>query len=226
MQHQRTPVKKRYRKRISGQTKETGLYSQYLKPAIDFLIAGITLLMISPLFILITVLLTISNRGSAFFIQKRAGKNGDIFPIIKFKTMNDRRCENGILLSDYERLTFIGKAVRKTSLDEISQLINVLKGEMSLVGPRPLLPEYLHLYNDEQQKRHLVKPGITGWAQVNGRNALSWDEKFKFDVEYVKNFSLRMDTKILFVTIQKVFYQHGVNANNYITMESFKGNTI
>ena len=137
--------------------------------------------------------------------------------------MNDKKCENGILLSDYERLTLVGKAVRKTSLDEIPQLINVLRGEMSLVGPRPLLPEYLDLYNEEQRKRHIVKPGITGWAQVNGRNALSWEEKFKFDVEYVQSCSPRLDAKILFITIQKVVHRHGVNANNYMTMEAFKG---
>jgi lipopolysaccharide/colanic/teichoic acid biosynthesis glycosyltransferase len=200
------------------------MYSKYLKPSLDFSLAGISLLLISPLFLLITLLLTISNKGNAFFIQKRPGKNGKIFHIIKFKTMNDKKCENGILLSDYHRLTLVGKAVRKTSLDEIPQLINVLKGEMSLVGPRPLLPEYLEFYNEEQKKRHTVKPGITGWAQVNGRNALSWEEKFKFDVEYVETVSPRLDAKIMLITIQKVVHRHGVNANNYMTMEAFKGN--
>ena len=132
--------------------------------------------------------------------------------------------ENGNLLCDYHRLTLMGKVVRKTSLDEIPQLINVLRGEMSLIGPRPLLPEYLDLYNDEQRKRHFVKPGITGWAQVNGRNALSWEEKFQYDVEYVDKVSARMDAKIVLVTLEKVLRRHGVNANNYMTMDAFKGN--
>ncbi|MEC5156965.1 sugar transferase [Chryseobacterium sp. MP_3.2] len=200
------------------------MYSKYLKPILDFSFAGLCLVVISPLFLLITILLVFNNRGDAFFIQSRPGKNGKIFPIIKFKTMNDCKCADGKLLSDYERLTFIGKAVRKTSLDEIPQLINVLKGDMSLIGPRPLLPEYLELYSPEQNKRHAVKPGITGWAQVNGRNALSWEEKFRFDVEYVETVSARLDAKILLVTIEKVLHRNGVNANNYMTMDAFKGN--
>lgn len=195
-----------------------------LKPALDFSLALSALILVSPLFLLITLLLTVSNRGNAFFIQRRPGKNGEIFRIIKFKTMNDNRCVNGKLLSDYERLTFIGKAVRKTSLDEIPQLINVLKGEMSLIGPRPLLPEYLELYSPEQLRRHSVKPGITGWAQVNGRNALSWEEKFRYDVEYVEKISPRLDAKIVLITINKVVRRQGVNANNYMTMTAFKGN--
>lgn len=138
--------------------------------------------------------------------------------------MRDARTANGKLLSDYERLTFFGKALRKTSLDELPQLINVLKGDMSLIGPRPLLPEYLALYNEEQSRRHLVKPGITGWAQVNGRNALSWDQKFEYDVDYVHRVSPRLDAKIALITIEKVVKRHGVNANNYMTMEVFKGN--
>ena len=138
--------------------------------------------------------------------------------------MNDKKCEKGRLLSDYERLTFFGKIVRKTSLDELPQLINVLKGDMSLVGPRPLLPEYLPLYNEEQKKRHDVKPGITGWAQVNGRNALAWEEKFRYDVEYAENVSPLLDAKIVIITVEKVLKRHGVNANNYVTMEAFKGN--
>ena len=200
------------------------MYQKVLKPFMDFSLAGFALLIISPVFVLITVVLVFNNKGTPFFVQKRPGKNGQIFRIIKFKTMNDKKCENGILLSDYKRLTFIGKAIRKTSLDELPQLINVLKGEMSLVGPRPLLPEYLDLYSQEQKKRHDVKPGITGWAQVNGRNALSWEEKFQFDVEYVENISAQLDAKIVFVTLEKVMKRHGVNANNYLTMEAFKGN--
>lgn len=199
------------------------MYRTVLKPALDYSVAGIALVVISPLFLSMTLLLWINNKGNPFFIQKRPGKHGKIFHIIKFKTMNDKRGANGQLLSDYERLTLVGKAFRKTSLDEIPQLINVLKGDMSLVGPRPLLPEYLALYNEEQHRRHHVKPGITGWAQVNGRNALSWSEKFTYDIEYVDNLSPKLDAKIIMVTFQKVLKKHGINANNYKTMESFKG---
>lgn len=199
------------------------MYRRVLKPIGDFIFALLAILLASPVFLMITFLLALSNKGNPFFVQKRPGKDGAIFPIIKFKTMNDCKCANGKLLSDYERLTFIGKVVRKTSLDEIPQLINVLKGDMSLIGPRPLLPEYLELYSPEQNKRHAVKPGITGWAQVNGRNALSWEEKFKFDVEYVETVSARLDAKILLVTLEKVVRRHGVNANNYMTMDAFKG---
>ena len=199
------------------------MYRTVLKPIGDFIFALLALALASPVFVMITFLLALNNKGNPFFIQKRPGKNGAIFHIIKFKTMNDRKCENGILLSDYHRLTFMGKVVRKTSLDELPQLINVLKGEMSLIGPRPLLPEYLELYNEEQKKRHFVKPGITGWAQVNGRNALSWEEKFQFDVEYVEKVSAQLDAKIVLVTIEKVVRRHGVNVNNYMTMDAFKG---
>ena len=200
------------------------MYESQLKPLIDFLVAFTALIIFSPLFLVIAIMLTLSNKGTPFFLQKRPGKDGKIFNIIKFKTMRDQKMVDGRMLTDYERLTFVGKAVRKTSLDEIPQLINVLKGEMSLVGPRPLLPEYLSLYNEEQRKRHYVKPGITGWAQVNGRNALSWEEKFKYDVEYVEKISPSLDAKIVLVTIEKVVKRHGVNANNYMTMEAFKGN--
>ena len=200
------------------------MYRTAIKPLSDFILAAFLLLLLMPIFLIITSLLSISNRGNPFFIQKRPGKNGAIFKIIKFKTMNNQMGENGNLLCDYHRLTLMGKVVRKTSLDEIPQLINVLRGEMSLIGPRPLLPEYLELYNDEQKKRHFVKPGITGWAQVNGRNALSWEEKFQYDVEYVDKVSARMDAKIVLVTLEKVLRRHGVNANNYMTMDAFKGN--
>ena len=202
------------------------MYQSFLKPAIDFVIALFALLLLSPLLLLIALLLTASNKGNPFFFQKRPGRNGKIFKIIKFKTMTDQRDRNGILLPDYRRLTFIGKIVRKTSLDELPQLINVVKGDMSLVGPRPLLPEYLPLYNAEQAKRHDVKPGITGWAQVNGRNALSWEEKFAYDIEYVNHLSAALDAKIVFITLKKVVARHGVNANNYVTMEAFKGNML
>ncbi len=200
------------------------MYESQLKPLIDFLVAFTALIIFSPLFLVIAIMLTLSNKGTPFFLQKRPGKDGKIFNIIKFKTMRNQKMVDGRMLTDYERLTFVGKAVRKTSLDEIPQLINVLKGEMSLVGPRPLLPEYLSLYNEEQRKRHYVKPGITGWAQVNGRNALSWEEKFKYDVEYVEKISPSLDAKIVLVTMEKVVKRHGVNANNYMTMEAFKGN--
>ncbi len=202
------------------------MYQTTLKPLLDFFAALAALILLSPVLVIVGVMLSLSNRGTPFFLQERPGKNGKIFKIIKFKTMTDQRDRNGILLPDYRRLTFIGKIVRKTSLDELPQLINVLKGDMSLVGPRPLLPEYLGLYSEEQQKRHDVKPGITGWAQVNGRNALSWEEKFAYDVEYVEKISPALDARIVVNTVEKVVKRHGVNANNYVTMEAFKGNAV
>ena len=171
------------------------MYQNWLKPFIDFLVALMVLLALSPLFLLTILLLFIANGGKPFFIQQRPGKNEKIFCILKFKTMNDKRDKNGKLLPDEMRLTTIGKIVRKTSIDELPQLINVLKGEMSLIGPRPLLVEYLPLYNAFQKRRHEVKPGITGWAQVNGRNAISWEEKFKYDVYYVDHLSLGFDLR-------------------------------
>lgn len=206
--------------------KRITVYEKFFKPAIDFVTASVALLLLSPFLAVIAVLLAGNHHGNPFFLQKRPGKDGKIFSIIKFKTMNSKTDENGVLLPDYRRLTFFGKIVRKTSLDELPQLINVVKGDMSLVGPRPLLPEYLELYSTEQMKRHDVKPGITGWAQVNGRNALSWEEKFKYDVEYVEKISPRLDAKITLITMKKVIERHGVNANNYMTMEAFKGNII
>jgi len=202
------------------------VYLKLFKPIIDFSVSLVLFVIFSPVMLVIMVLLFCNNRGNPFFFQKRPGKNGELFTIVKFKTMNDRKDVNGRLLSDYERLTLFGKAVRKTSLDELPQLFNVLKGEMSLVGPRPLLPEYLPLYNDLQKRRHEVKPGITGWAQVNGRNALSWDEKFNYDIEYVDGISLMMDVRIITTTIEKVVRRNGVNANSYMTMETFKGSKI
>ncbi|WP_019037073.1 sugar transferase [Psychroflexus tropicus] len=200
------------------------MYKPLIKPFLDFLTALIGLLVLSPIFILVTIGLAIANKGKAFFFQKRPGKNERIFSIIKFKTMNDKKDENGNLLSDAERLTAVGKFVRKTSLDEIPQLINVVKGDMSFVGPRPLLPEYLPLYNAEQQKRHQVKPGITGWAQVNGRNALSWQGKFEKDVEYVQRQSFAFDLKILILTLKKVIKSEGINQGGQATAEKFEGN--
>ena len=177
-----------------------------------------------PVFILVFIMLLITNKGNPFFTQKRPGKNEKLFTIIKFKTMNDKKDKNGGLLPDAQRLTGTGKIIRATSLDELPQLINVLKGDMSLIGPRPLLPEYLPLYNEFQKQRHLVKPGITGWAQVNGRNAISWQEKFEYDVYYVKNCSFALDLKIMLMTIRKVFLRKGINNKNSVTMHRFKGN--
>lgn len=168
--------------------------------------------------------LTIANHGKPFFFQKRPGKNEKVFSIIKFKSMNDKTDAQGKLLSDAERLTAIGGFVRKTSLDEIPQLINVLKGDMSLIGPRPLLVQYLPLYNEFQKRRHEVRPGITGWAQVNGRNALSWEKKFEYDVWYVDHLSLGLDLKILFLTVKKVFIREGISKEGEATMTPFKGN--
>lgn len=199
------------------------MYRHILKPIIDFVLAASALILLSPVFLIVTILLTLSNKGSAFFLQRRPGRNGEIFNIIKFKTMTDQRDANGVLLPDHQRITFPGKIVRKTSLDEIPQLINVLKGEMSLIGPRPLLPEYLALYTPEQNRRHCVKPGITGLAQVNGRNAISWEEKFKYDIEYVDTISPLLDAKIILSTIDKVLRRKNVNADNEMTMTEFKG---
>ncbi|WP_188405043.1 sugar transferase [Psychroflexus salis] len=200
------------------------MYKSSLKPTFDFLAAFFGLLVLSPIFIVTTIALAIANNGKPFFFQKRPGKNEHIFSIIKFKTMNDKKDAHGDLLSDAERLTAVGKFVRKTSLDEIPQLLNVLKGDMSLIGPRPLLPEYLPLYNLEQKKRHNVKPGITGWAQVNGRNAISWDDKFKLDVEYVNQQSFLFDLKILILTFKKVFVSEGINQAGQATATKFEGN--
>jgi lipopolysaccharide/colanic/teichoic acid biosynthesis glycosyltransferase len=178
---------------------------------------------LSPVILLTAVLLLIANNGKPFFFQQRPGKHGRIFRIVKFKTMNDKKDAHGNLLPDADRLTLIGKIVRKTSLDELPQLINVLKGDMSLVGPRPLLVEYLPLYNAQQARRHDVKPGITGWAQVNGRNSISWEDKFRHDVYYVDHVSLVLDIRILFMTVAKVFRAKGVNQTDVTTMEKFKG---
>lgn len=199
------------------------MYSKYIKVLFDIIVAGIGIIVLLPLFIIVFICLLIANNGKAFFLQKRPGKNGKIFKIIKFKTMNDKRDANGILLSDANRLTKVGIFIRKTSLDEIPQLLNVLKGDMSLIGPRPLLPEYLPLYNDFQKKRHNVKPGITGWAQVNGRNAISWSQKFEFDVWYVQNISFLLDLDILIRTFKKVIKRDGINSVNTATTELFNG---
>lgn len=199
------------------------MYKNIVKPTIDFFSATIVLILFLPIFIIVTLFLILANKGNPFFLQPRPGKGGKVFTIIKFKTMNDKKDSNGNLLPDEDRLTKVGSFVRKTSLDEIPQLLNVLKGDMSIVGPRPLLTNYLHLYNDFQNRRHEVKPGITGWAQVNGRNAISWDKKFEYDVWYVNNISFSVDIKILFKTIVKVLKSDGINAANAATIEPFNG---
>ena len=181
------------------------------------------LLILSPLIILVAVLLILATHENPFFLQKRPGKNGRIFRIVKFKTMTNKRDEKGNLLPDAERLTSTGKIIRKTSIDEVPQLWNVLVGDMSLIGPRPLLPQYLPIYNEHQQKRHLVKPGITGWAQVNGRNAISWSQKFDYDVWYVENISAALDAKIILRTVRKVLISEGINSDNMATTEPFNG---
>ena len=200
------------------------MYKIFFKPLLDFVLSFLGLIISSPIFLIVFIALLFANRGKVFFLQNRPGKNEEIFKIIKFRTMNDKRDAHGNLLPDVERLTKIGKLVRKTSLDEIPQLINVLIGNMSLIGPRPLLPEYLPLYNDFQKKRHLIKPGITGWAQINGRNAVEWEKKFMFDVWYVENLSFLLDLQIMFLTLKKVLKLEGVNREGEATNIAFKGN--
>lgn len=200
------------------------MYKYFFKRFIDIFLSGIALVALSPIIFILWIWLTLANkRAGAFFFQKRPGKNAKIFKVVKFKTMTDERDDNGNLLPDEKRLTNVGKFVRSTSLDELPQLWNVFKGDMSLIGPRPLLPQYLPLYSAEQARRHEVRPGITGWAQVNGRNAISWKQKFEYDVWYVDNFSLLLDIKIIFLTIKKVFLRDGINSASSVTMEAFNG---
>lgn len=200
-------------------------YRLYFKRIIDFVFASVGLIILSPLFLILWIWLSIANKGAgAFFVQERPGKDERLFKVIKFKTMTDERDSDGNLLPDADRLTRIGKFVRSTSLDEIPQLLNVIKGDMSLIGPRPLLVQYLPLYDEKQRRRHEVRPGMTGWAQVNGRNAISWQEKFEHDVWYVDHLSLSLDIKILLKTIEKVFKREGINSGTHVTMEEFNGN--
>jgi lipopolysaccharide/colanic/teichoic acid biosynthesis glycosyltransferase len=199
-------------------------YKEHVKVVFDFLTALLLLSLLSPILIIFTIGLYFVNKGSPFFFQLRPGKNEKIFSIIKFKTMTDQRDAQGDLLPDSDRLTSLGKLVRKTSIDELPQLLNVLKGDMSIVGPRPLLPAYLPLYNTYQARRHEVRPGITGWAQVNGRNSISWTAKFAHDIEYVDNISFLFDVKILWLTLIKVFKREGVNQSDERPMERFTGN--
>ncbi|GEN67403.1 sugar transferase [Chryseobacterium rhizosphaerae] len=199
------------------------MYQFFLKRAIDFLIALIGLILLAPVFIIVMVLLYFANQGNPFFVQTRPGLNEKMFNIIKFKTMNDKKDEKGNYLPDSERLTPVGSFIRQTSLDELPQLINVLKGDMALIGPRPLLPQYLSLYNESQKRRHNIRPGITGWAQVNGRNAISWTKKFELDIWYIDHLSFATDCKVVILTLKKVLKKEGINQVGQATIEAFNG---
>ena len=200
------------------------MYKLFLKRVFDILFATASFIILLPVFTIIVILLLIANNGKPFFFQLRPGLHEKVFKVIKFKTMNDKKDSDGNLLADSKRLTGVGKFIRKTSLDEIPQLLNVIKGDMSLIGPRPLLVDYLSLYSDVQKKRHNVKPGITGWAQVNGRNAISWSQKFEYDVWYIDHLSFALDVRIFFLTIKKIFKPEGINSATAATMERFTGN--
>lgn len=200
------------------------MYRSFIKRLMDVLIVFLGLLVLLPVLLGSAFWLHFANKGAgAFFFQERPGKNGKLFKVIKLKTMTDERDEHGSLLPDEKRLTKVGKFVRSTSMDELPQLINVLKGDMSLIGPRPLLPQYLPLYSKEQARRHEVRPGVTGWAQVNGRNAISWSKKFELDIWYVDHCSFLLDLKIILLTIKKVFVREGINSDDSTTMEPFTG---
>jgi len=199
------------------------VYIHIIKAFLDRAVALVAFIILSPLFIILVIRLTIANSGKPFFFQARPGKKARIFKVVKFKTMNDKRDAQGNLLPDADRLTDVGSFIRRTSLDELPQLINVIKGDMSIVGPRPLLVEYLPLYNEEQRHRHDVKPGITGWAQTNGRNAISWEQKFTYDTWYVANISFLLDLKIIFRTFNKVSKSEGISSATSATMEKFTG---
>lgn len=200
-----------------------GIYKNYLKRVLDIICSLGFILCFWWLYILIAILVKVKLGSPVIFKQKRPGLNGKIFTMYKFRSMTDAKDKDGNLLSDAERLPKFGKLLRATSLDEIPEFINVLKGEMSLIGPRPLLVEYLERYNDAQKRRHDVRPGITGWAQVNGRNAISWEEKFKYDVEYVEKLNFFLDIKIVFLTIKKIVVKEGISQEGNVTMEEFKG---
>lgn len=199
------------------------MYRHFIKPLCDFFIALFLLIILSPIILLTAILLFLANNGKVFFFQHRPGLNSKPFKIVKFKTMRDAFDNDGVPLPDDVRLTKVGSIVRSASLDELLQLINVLKWDMSIVGPRPLLMQYLSRYSPEQARRNEVKPGITGWAQVNGRNAISWEQKFKYDVEYVNKQSFDLDMKILWMTFLNVIQRKGISADGHVTMEEFKG---
>ncbi|MBF1141803.1 MAG: sugar transferase [[Eubacterium] sulci] len=205
-------------------SKSNGLYCKLIKRFMDFLIAALSIIIFSPLLILLAILVRVKLGGPVIFKQERPGLNGKVFKLYKFRTMTDAKDENGNLLDDEYRLTSFGKKLRSTSLDELPELYNILKGDMSIVGPRPLLVKYLPLYNDEQKRRHDVRPGLTGLAQVSGRNAITWTEKFNRDIEYVDNVSLGLDISIFFKTIYCVLKKEGINSDSAATMEDFTGN--
>ena len=201
------------------------MYKDFWKRVIDFILSLLALAILWPILLVITIWLHFANKGAgAFFLQERPGKNGKIFKVVKFKTMTDERDAEGNLLPDADRLTNVGRFVRSTSIDELPQLINVVKGDMALIGPRPLLSQYLPLYSEEQARRHEVRPGITGWAQCHGRNAISWTRKFELDVWYVDHCSFLLDLRILFITLKKVFVREGISQEGQATMEFFTGN--
>lgn len=205
-------------------SKSNGLYCKLIKRLMDFLVAALSIIIFSPLLIILAILVRVKLGGPVIFKQERPGLNGKVFKLYKFRTMTDAKDENGNLLDDEYRLTSFGKKLRSTSLDELPELYNILKGDMSIVGPRPLLVKYLPLYNDEQKRRHDVRPGLTGLAQVSGRNAITWTEKFNKDIEYVDNVSLGLDISIFFKTIYCVLKKEGINSDSAATMEDFTGN--
>lgn len=200
------------------------VYRFFFKRLIDLIVSATALVLFSPIILVTTGILAVVNSGAPFLLQERPGRNKRVFKVVKFKTMNDRKDASGSLLPDGDRLTATGRFIRSTSIDELPQLINVLKGDMSIIGPRPLLVKYLPLYNDRQARRHEVRPGITGWAQVNGRNSISWQQRFELDIYYVDNISFWLDLRILYLTVKKVLKREGINANRSATMEAFKGN--
>lgn len=199
------------------------MYNKYFKRAFDVLVSAAALLILSPIYALIAILVRVKLGSPIIFVQQRPGKDGKVFRLYKFRTMTDARDENGVLLADEFRMTRFGELLREMSLDELPELWNILRGDMSLVGPRPLLTEYLELYNERQMHRHDVRPGLTGWAQVNGRNTLSWEEKFELDVEYVEQVSFIKDIKIIFMTVGNVLRREGINSETAVTMERFQG---
>ena len=199
------------------------MYASFFKRLIDFILSGCAILILGLPLLIVALLIRVKLGSPVLFKQRRPGKDGKIFEIYKFRTMTDARDKDGNLLPDNERLTDFGKLLRSTSIDELPEIINIFKGDMAIIGPRPLLEEYLPLYNEEQAHRHDARPGLTGWAQINGRNTISWEDKFRYDVEYVRNISFMFDLKIFFLTIKKVFVREGINASVEVTMEKFKG---
>ena len=199
------------------------MYRCFFKRLIDFILSACAIIVLGIPLLIVALLIQVKLGSPVLFKQRRPGKNGEIFEIYKFRTMTDERDANGNLLPDNERLTDFGKLLRSTSIDELPEILNIVKGDMAIIGPRPLLEEYLPLYNEEQAHRHDVRPGLTGWAQINGRNTISWEDKFKYDVEYVRNISFMFDLKIFFLTIKKVFVREGINASAEVTMDKFRG---